>query len=100
MEKAMSYSFQLRRPTKTQAKQAVAAKFIEIVHQQACHTRDMSQAIAAANAIIDLVRDDDTSDVSVIMNGSLCGRWEDSDMVAIESANVNVTAYLVARKAK
>jgi len=96
----MSYSFQVRAATKALAKQKVADEFTKAIACQACHNRDKDQALAAANAFIDLVDDDDAKDVAVRMSGSLCGRWEGSDVVAIESANVSVTAYLAVREAE
>jgi len=94
----MSYSFQVRAATKAQAKQKVEDEFVKVVGHQVYHECDKAQAMAAANAFIDLVDEDSTKDVAVNMSGSLCGRWEGSDVVAIESANVGVTAYLVARE--
>lgn len=93
----MSYSFQIRAATKAAAKLAVAAKFEEVATQQKCHERDKAQALAAADAFVDLVSDDETKDVVVTMNGYLSGRWEGSDVVFIGDANVNVTAGLSPR---
>lgn len=93
----MSYSFRTQAATKTEAKAAVAAEFDKAIGHQKCHERDRAQALAAAGSFIDLLPDDDARDVGVSMSGSLTGRWEGSDVVAIESANVSVTAYLAAR---
>jgi hypothetical protein len=95
----MSYSFQIRASTKTAAKAAVAIKFDEVIGYQKCHERDKAQALAAANAFIDLLPDVEEKHVGVNMAGSLCGKWDGTDVVHIESANVGVTAYLVDRAA-
>lgn len=80
----MSYSFNVRAATKALAKLAVAAKFAEVATAQACHERDKKQALAAADAFIDLVSDDDTKDISVAMNGYLTGQWTGSDVTRMK----------------
>lgn len=93
----MSYSHSIRAATKAAAKNAVAAKMAETAVAQKCHARDMVPAIAAANAFVDQLADDDSKDVVVSMSGSLMGRWDGSDVVHCESANVSVTALLAAK---
>lgn len=94
----MSYSFQIRAANKAAAKAAVAAKFDQTAGTQACHARDKVQALAAADAFIDLLTDDESKDVSVTMSGSLSGQWQGSDVTSISSANLSVTAYQVNRE--
>ena len=94
----MSYSFGVRAANKAAAKQAVREKFDQVALQQTCHERDKAQAIAAADAFIDLVVDDDSKDVVVSMSGSLMGQWSDSDVVRIENAAVSVSAGLAKRE--
>ena len=95
----MSYSFQVSGADKAAAKAAVAAKMDEVVVSQASHARDKAQALAAADAFIDVLADDADKDVGVTMHGSLSGRWEGSDVVSITGANVSVSAYLKERAA-
>jgi hypothetical protein len=95
----MSYSFSVLAATKAAAKSAVAAKMAETAVAQKCHARDMVPAIAAANAFVDQLADDEAKDVIVTMSGSLMDRWDGSDVVHCESANVSVTASLAARAA-
>lgn len=90
----MSYSLGVRATTKEAVKAAVRAKFAEIVAGQQCHARDQAAALAAADAQVDLLADDDTKDVVVSMNGSLTGQWSGSDVTRIEGASVSVNAYL------
>lgn len=95
----MSYSFSLRAGSKALAKAAVAAKLDEAISFQKCHERDRAQALATADAFIDLLPDDESKDVAVSMSGSLMGKWDGSDVVLIESANVSFTASLATREA-
>jgi hypothetical protein len=93
----MSYSFSVRAPNKAAAKAAVALAMAKAATGQACHARDLVAAVKAGEAFIDQLADDPDRDVAVNMSGSLMGRWDGSDVVHCESANVNVTASLVAR---
>lgn len=95
----MSYSLGVRAATKEAAKAAVRVKFAEIVAGQQCHQRDQAAALAAADAQVDLLADDDTKDVAVSMSGSLTGQWSGSDVTRIEGASVSVSAYLVTPEA-
>jgi SHS2 domain-containing protein len=65
----MSYSFQVKAATKEAAKEAVTAKFDEVVASQPVHARDRAAVLANANTVIDLLADDDSKDVSVSVNG-------------------------------
>lgn len=95
----MSYSFTVKAADKAGAKAAVAAKFVEVVAAQVCHQRDRAQALAVADAFIELLPDDADKDVGVSMAGSLTGAWQGTDVTRIHSANVSVTAYLADRTA-
>lgn len=95
----MSYSIGARAATKEAVKAALREKFAQqVVAAQACHQRDQAQALAAADAFIDLVEDDDTKDIVVNMNGSLTGQWSGSDVTRIEGAAVSVSAHLAPRE--
>lgn len=93
----MSYSFGLRAASKTALLALVAAKMDEIAAQQVCHERDKAPALAAAEAFVGQLTEDDTRDVSITMSGSLTGHWEGSDVTRVTGANVSVSAYLVDR---
>lgn len=93
----MSYSFQIRAANKAEAKQKVVAEFQKVSAAQACHKQDEAQALAAADAFIALVADDDTKDVVVTMHGSLSGNWSGGDLNSISGASVSVTAGQAAR---
>lgn len=95
----MSYSFGVRAATKEAVKTALRAKFAEIVAGQPCHQHDQAQALAAADAQVDLLATDDTKDVVISMNGSLMGHWSGSDVTRIEGAAVSINAYLAQREA-
>lgn len=94
----MSYSFQIRQPSKALAIGAVSARLAEIVLQQEPHKADCTQAMAAAEAFINVLPDDDTCDVVVTMNGSVSwqGSWA-SGSARICSAAVGVSAALAVR---
>lgn len=88
----MSYSFQVKAPTKDAAKEAVAAKFDEIIAQQPIHARDRAAVLANANAVIDLLADNDAKDVLVSCNGYVswpAGGVEDAQL---NSAAVSASA--------
>jgi hypothetical protein len=91
----MSYSFGVRASNKAAAKEAVAAKFDEMAASQPIHARDRAAALANANAVIDLLADDDTKDVAVSCNGYLS--WNGTgtftpEVAPIASASVACTA--------
>ena len=94
----MSYSFQVTAPTKAAAKEAVAAKFDEIVASQAIHARDKAAALANANAAIDLLVDDAASHVAVSCSGYVGWRevLRDDAGNDLHSASVSASASLVA----
>ena len=83
----MSYSFQVQAPTKAAAKEAVAAKFDEIVAQQQIHARDRDAVLANASAVIDLLADSDEKDVLVSCNGYVS--WPSG---GVEEAQLNAAA--------
>jgi glycosyltransferase A (GT-A) superfamily protein (DUF2064 family) len=96
----MSYSFGIRAATKALAIAAVAAKLDEVVQSQPVHKADRAQAQAAAEGFVNVLKDDDTKDITVSVNGSVS--WQnvgDDERMQISSASVSVSAYLVPRDA-
>jgi hypothetical protein len=95
----MSYSFQVKAANKPAAKAAVAAEFDKVVQSQPVHSRDKAQALANANAVIDLLGEDDSKDVSVSCNGYV--RWSsgDGDTASLTTASISATANHVQRVA-
>lgn len=87
----MSYSFQVKAPTKTAAKEAVAAKFDEVVAQQPIHARDRVVVIANASCVIDLLADNDSKDIIVSCNGAV--GWSSSTVEDAQLSSVSVGAY-------
>jgi hypothetical protein len=94
----MSYSFNIRAASKAAAKAAVAAKMAEVVQNQPSHAHDQAQTLAAANAFIDLVADDDKKDLSVSVNGSV--GWSGNFGVdhVFTGVGVGVSVYYVTRE--
>lgn len=88
----MSYSFQVKAPTKAAAKEAVASKFDEIVSQQPIHSRDRAVVIANASCVIDLLADDDSKDVLVSCNGYVSWPSGTVEAAQLNSAAVSASA--------
>jgi hypothetical protein len=86
----MSYSFSARGATKEEASTNVAAELATVVNGQPVHAADQEAAQAAADAFIDLLRDDDTQDIAVSVSGSAS-----STDAGLTLVNVSVTASLV-----
>jgi DNA polymerase/3'-5' exonuclease PolX len=87
----MSYSFSVKAANKELAKQAVAAEFEKIIGYQPVHTRDCAAVLANANAVIDLLGDDETKDVAVSCNGYLS--WATGTAEEAKFCSVNITCY-------
>jgi len=95
----MSYSFSIQAPTKAAAKDAVAAKFEEVIAAQPIHARDKAAALANANAVIDLLMDDGAREISVSVNGYV--GWQEvlreDGSNPLQSASVSATASYVTK---
>jgi hypothetical protein len=89
----MSYSFSVLAANKAAAKEAVAAKFDEmVVASQPIHARDRAAVLANANTVIDLLADDDTKDVRVSCNGYVSWTNPVGEAPAFNTAAVNCQA--------
>jgi glycosyltransferase A (GT-A) superfamily protein (DUF2064 family) len=88
----MSYSFQIKAPTKSAAKEAVAAKFDEIVTHQPIHARDRAAVLANASCVIDLLADNDSKDVVVSCNGHVSWPSGTVEEARLNSAAVSASA--------
>lgn len=91
----MSYSFTVKAFGKAAAKDAVAAKFDEVVASQPIHAKDRDAVLANASAVIDLLMDAPDKDISVSVNGYLS--WMVGDDQPIHTASVSAGASLVAK---
>jgi hypothetical protein len=93
----MSYSFNIKAPTKGDAKSAVLTKFDEIVEQQPVHARDRAAVLANAGSVIDLLADDDTKDIAVSCNGYVS--WSSGGVAEAQfnTASIGCNAGHVAR---
>lgn len=89
----MSYSFHIRAASKDEASKKVAEQLEKVATSQPIHAGDQEAAQAAANAFIGLVRDDDTQDIAVSVNGSC---W--SVEAGFNSVGFGVTASLIAKE--
>jgi hypothetical protein len=95
----MSYSFNIRAATKTAAKAAVAIKMAEVVSNQPSHALDQAQALATANAFIDLLPDNEAMDLSVSVNGSVGWTGSYGGDHVFTAASIGVSAYFVTKEA-
>jgi hypothetical protein len=94
----MSYTFTVKRPTKSEAKHAVRAEFDKIVSNQPPHARDCNGVIAAADAFIDALDDRDGHDFEVSIYGSVSwwGTWG-TEAATVVQVSANITARTVAK---
>lgn len=84
----MSYSFSFRAETKESAKEKAAEEFGRVLTSQPVHEADLPQAQATTEAFIDMVRDDESMDLSVVVSGSCWGVDGGLNSVGV---NVSVT---------
>lgn len=92
----MSYSFSAKAANKAAAKEAVAAKFDEMVVHQPVHAHDRAAALTNANTVIDLLVDNDSKDVFVSCHGSVGWTGNEAD-AQFNSVNVGCNAYHIDR---
>jgi hypothetical protein len=94
----MSYSIGVVAATLSAAREALAAKFDEIVMKpQPVHAKDREQALAAADAFLSLLGDKpEDHDVSVSLSGSLT--WRGAEQSDFCWANVSVSCGYTLRK--
>ena len=86
----MSYSFNVRAASKSEACAEVVNELRKVIASQPVHTADLARALGTAETFINLLEADDTKDVAVYMNGSI---WKAE--TGIRSVSVAVGAYLV-----
>ncbi|SCU73478.1 conserved hypothetical protein [Cupriavidus necator] len=97
----MSYSFQVKAATKAKTKAAVEAEFEKVLVHQPIHARDKAAALGNANAVIDLLPEDDSNDISVSCNGYVSwygSHGEDQMAVPLTGASVSCSAGFVNRE--
>ncbi len=96
----MSYSFNVVAATKEEAKERVAAEFQQVVEYPPTHAKDREQALAAANALIDLLEDDSTKNLSASVSGWLSWNFTGpDDDPLITGVTFSVSVSLVDRPA-
>lgn len=86
----MSYSFNIKAANKHAAKSAVDIEFSNVVARQPIHERDRAAVRVNANAVIDLLADDDTKDISVSCNGYVS--WSTGDSTLLSSVSIACSA--------
>ena len=84
----MSYSFNVKAPTKAEAEIKVRDELAKVCETQPVHTTDCDQAFEAASAFLKLLPDDSSRDVYVSVRGSI---WKTDDGVQQASVNVSVS---------
>lgn len=91
----MSYSFNATGADKHAAKLAVLEKFDAIVLQQPVHKADRDAVLANAGAVIDLLAEDDTKDISVSVSGYVS--WSGADHIQLSTVSIACSATRIAR---
>jgi hypothetical protein len=96
----LSYSFSKTGATKAIVLALVKHELENVVAQQPIHSADQAQAMAVAEAFIEIIPDpNENQDVAISLNGSvswISGGTAQPDVVT--GASVGVNAYLVAKK--
>lgn len=67
----MSYSFSVRGATKQAILSAVAEEMAKVVASQPVHAADQQAVMANATAVVGLMADDESRDISISCNGSI-----------------------------
>lgn len=89
----MSYSFNVKAPTKGVARDEIDKRFSAMLAEQPIHQKDVFAAKDAANKFIDMVAEDDSKDVSVSVAGYLLAAADGK----ITAASFSVNTALVAK---
>lgn len=90
----MSYSFRVCEASKALALEKIEEELGKIVQAQPVHCGDQGTVLAAAKGLVNLLRQDDTRDVSADIFGSL---WH--PIAGAEQVSVNITVQLTKRTA-
>lgn len=90
----MSYSFNVKGASKSEAIDMVRAKMRDIAVQQPVHNKDQLHVVATAKTFIDMLEDDEAKDVQVSVNGSIYVQES-----GVQDIAVSVSAHLVQRTA-
>jgi hypothetical protein len=94
----MSYSFTVRGATKAEALEKVKEQLEGVVQGQPFHLVDQGPALAAAEAFVGILDEDEGKDVVVAVNGSVS--WtQGGDDPKFSHASVGVNASLVTKEA-
>jgi len=92
----MSYSFAVRGATVALALAAASQAFAKVVETQPEHAADMEPALGTASVFAELLKPDESKDVSISMNGWL--NWNQPDKEPeFCGASVTVSVCHVAR---
>lgn len=83
----MSYSFRVVAVNKSEAKDKVFVELTKVCEQQPIHAVDTEAANATAKALIDLMSDDESQDISATVSGSI---WKTEDGVQQLELHVSV----------
>ena len=97
----MSYAFAVQAATKAEVKEKVAAEFDKILSTQPVHGRERASVLAATDAFIDLLEDDEAQDIKAMVSGSV--NWkgaleaDNAETLPFTQAAVSIGAYLMPR---
>lgn len=95
----MSYSFDLRRPSKDELKIAIRDKMAAVAVEQPVHVADLHTVVSAAVDAISLVSDSaaEGKDVFIRVNGYISGAWKGTELHEVHSVSINLAVSLANR---
>lgn len=94
----MSFSFGAKAANKAAMVETVKAEMDKVVTQQSIHERDRDVVEATVAAMLDVLPDDDTKDLTASVSGSLSWDTDAAQNVTITGANVSVYVGTVAKE--
>lgn len=94
----MSYSFQVRGASVALALAAASQSFAKVIETQPEHAADMAPALNTASAFAELLKPDESKDVSISMSGWLNWNYSGKEPEFC-GASVTVSVVHVARDA-
>lgn len=87
----MSYSFAVRGATVALALAAASQAFAKVVESQPVHAADMEPALGTASVFAGLLKEDESKDVAISMNGFLSWQQAQTAEQSPEFCGVSVT---------
>lgn len=84
----MSYSFNIKASSKTEALTKIGTELVKVTASQPVHETDYNQVYAASREFIALLSEEEAKDIYVAVNGSI---WTNAQGVQQVSFNISVS---------